>query len=60
MDGFEVALIFGLVILLVAVMYLAHKIQKLHNHTRYLRHLVKKLEAKKKTQKPRGDDEGGG
>ena len=44
MDGFQVALVFGLIILLFAVMYLANKIHKLHRHARHLRHLVQKLE----------------
>ena len=44
MDGFKVALVLGLIILLIAVMYLASKLQKLHRQTRHLRRLVQKLE----------------
>jgi len=46
MDGFQVALVLGLVILLCAVMFLATKIQKLHRQARHLRRLVQKLEGK--------------
>jgi uncharacterized coiled-coil protein SlyX len=48
MGGFEIAMILGLVILLVAVMYLASQIQKLHRRARHLRHLVQKLEGLEK------------
>lgn len=48
MDGFQVALILGLIILLVAVMYLASKIQKLHRQARHLKRIVQKLEGAEK------------
>lgn len=51
MDGSQVALILGLVILLAAVMYLATKIQKLHRHARHLRRLVQKLEGLEEPQR---------
>lgn len=57
MDGFEIALIFGLIILLVAVMYLASKIQKLHRQARYLRHLVQKLEGAQEKKNDLNEDE---
>lgn len=44
MTGLEVALLFGLLVLLTAVIYLAHKLQKLHRRARHLKHLVQKLE----------------
>lgn len=46
MDGFQIALVLGLIILLAAVMYLASKIHKLHRQARHLRHLVQKLEGR--------------
>lgn len=51
MDGSQVALVLGLIILLGAVMYLASKIQKLHRQARHLRHLVQKLEGVEEPQK---------
>jgi hypothetical protein len=64
MDGFQVALVFGLIILLLAVMYLANKIQKLHRHARHLRHLVQRLEGAEEAEEESGkkllDDDMGG
>ena len=62
MDGFQVALVLGLIILLAAVMYLASKIQKLHRQARHLRHLVQKLEGREELQGEinGGEDEMGG
>jgi hypothetical protein len=60
MDAFELALIFGLLVLIIAVMYLAHKIQKLHDHVRHLRQLVQKLEGGPEEDEKAGpEDEGG-
>lgn len=56
MDGSQVALILGLIILLAAVMYLASKIQKLHRQTNHLRHIVQKLEGKEEPQEETDND----
>lgn len=63
MDGFQVALVLGLIILLIAVMYLASKIHKLHRQARHLRHLVQKLEGREEVKKEMDmdiDEMGGG
>lgn len=63
MDGSQVALVLGLVILLIAVMCLASKIHRLHRQTRHLRRLVQKLEGREEAEREIGRDEdemGGG
>ena len=63
MDGSQVALVLGLIILLIAVMYLAAKVQKLHRRTQYLRRLVQKLEGVEEARKEASEKEanlGGG